>query len=62
MQAIEQTPPSASVVKTAVPADAEAEAEGNAEAKNTGEAEETTISEIDRLVSDIFADVTMGLM
>jgi hypothetical protein len=58
MQAIEQTPPSASVVKTAVPADAEAEAEGNAEAKNTGEAEETTISEIDRLVSDIFADVT----
>jgi hypothetical protein len=58
IQAIEQTPPLASVVKTVIPADAEAEAEGAAEAKDAGEAE-TTMSDIDRLVSDIFADVTV---
>jgi hypothetical protein len=57
MQAIEQTPPSASVVKTMIPVDAEAEAEGAAEAKVAGEAE-TTMSDIDRLVLDIVADVT----
>jgi hypothetical protein len=57
MQAIEQTPPSALAVKTAIHVDAEAAAEGAAEAKDAGEAE-TTMSEIDRLVSDIFADVT----
>jgi hypothetical protein len=57
MQAIEQTPPSASVVKTAIPADAEAEAEGAAEAKDAGEAG-TTMSKIDRIVEDIFEDVT----
>jgi hypothetical protein len=57
MQAIERTPPSASAVKTGIPADAEAEAEGAAEAKDAGEAE-MTMSDIDRLVSDIFADVT----
>jgi hypothetical protein len=54
MQAIDQTPPSASTVKTAIPAGAEAEAEGAAEAKDAGEAEGTTISEIDRLVSYIY--------
>jgi hypothetical protein len=57
MQAIEQTPPSTSVVKTAIPADAEAEAEDTAEAKDAGEAE-ASMSDIDRLVSDIVADVT----
>jgi hypothetical protein len=49
MQAIEQTLPSASAVKTTFHADAEAEAEGVAEAKYVGEAETT--------MSDIFADV-----
>jgi hypothetical protein len=57
MQVIEQTPPSALMVKTAIPADAEAEAEGAAEAKNADEAE-ATMSDIDRLVSDMVADVT----
>jgi hypothetical protein len=57
MQAIEQTPPSASAVKTAIPADAEAEAEDAIEAKDAGEAE-ATMSDIDRLVSDMVADVT----
>jgi hypothetical protein len=57
MQAIEQTPPSASSVKTMIPADVKAEAEGATEAKDAGEAK-TTMSEIDRIVSDIVADVT----
>jgi hypothetical protein len=58
MQAIEQTLPSASAVKTSILAGGEAEAEGAAEAKDASEAEGTTMSEIDRLVLDIFADVT----
>ena len=49
MEAIEQTPPSASAAKTAIPADAEA--------KDADEAE-TTMSDIDRLVSDMVADMT----
>jgi hypothetical protein len=57
MQAIEQTPPSASAVKTTIPADAEAEAEDAAKAKDAGEAE-ATMSDIDRLVSYMVADVT----
>jgi hypothetical protein len=57
MQAIEQTPTSASAIKITIPADAEAEAEGAAEATDAGEAG-TTMSDIDSLVSDIFADVT----
>jgi hypothetical protein len=57
MQAIEQTLPSASAVKTAIPADAEAKAEDAAEAKDAGEAE-ATMSDIDRLVSDMVADMT----
>jgi hypothetical protein len=44
MQAIEQTPPSASAVKTVFHADAKAESEGDAEPENTGEAEKTTMS------------------
>jgi hypothetical protein len=59
MQAIEQTPPSALAVKSAIPAGIEAKAEGATEAKDAGEAEGTIMSEIDRLVSDIFADVTV---
>jgi hypothetical protein len=58
MEAIEQTLPSASAAKTAIPVDAEAEAEGVVEAKDADEAE-MTMSDIDRLVSDIFADVTV---
>jgi hypothetical protein len=57
MQAIEQTLPSASAVKTAIPVDAEAEAEDAAEAKDAGEAK-ATMPDIDRLVSDMVADVT----
>jgi hypothetical protein len=57
MQAIEQTLPSASAVKTTIPTDAEAEAEDVAEAKDAGEAE-ATMSDIDRLVSYMVADVT----
>jgi hypothetical protein len=56
MQAIEQTPPSALVVKAAIPADAEADAEGVVEAEDAGEAE-TTTSKIDRIVADIFEDM-----
>ena len=52
MQAIEQTPPSASATKAAIPTDAE----------NAGEAEAeelaATMSKVDRLVSDMVADVT----
>jgi hypothetical protein len=57
MQAIEQTPPLASVVKIVIPVDAEAKAEDTVEAKDVGEAE-VSMSDIDRLVSDIVADVT----
>jgi LPS O-antigen subunit length determinant protein (WzzB/FepE family) len=57
MQAIERAPPSASVVKAVIPVVAEAKAKGAAE--GTAEAEGSTMSEIDRLVSDIFADVTV---
>jgi hypothetical protein len=56
MEATKQTP-LASAAKIVIPADAKAEAEGVAEAKDADEAE-TTMSDIDRLVSDIFADVT----
>jgi hypothetical protein len=58
MQAIEQTPPSASAVKTEIPADAEAEVEDATKVKDVGEAE-VTMSDIDRLVSDMVADVTV---
>jgi hypothetical protein len=58
MEAIEQTLSSASAAKVAIHADTKAEAEGAAEAKDADEAE-TTMSDIDRLVSDVFADVTV---
>ena len=58
MEAFEQTPPSTLAAKIAIPADVEAEAEGAAEAKDADEAK-TTMSDIDRLVSDVFADVTV---
>jgi hypothetical protein len=52
MQAIEQTPPSASATKAAIPADA----------KDTSKAEAeelvATMSEIDRLVSDVVEEKT----
>jgi hypothetical protein len=56
MQGIEQTPPSALVVKAAIPVDAEADAEGVVEAEDAGEAG-TTTSKIDRIVVDIFEDM-----
>jgi tRNA U55 pseudouridine synthase TruB len=58
MQEIEQTPPSASAVKRAIPADAEAKAEDVVKAKDAGKAE-ATMSDIDRLVSDMVANVTV---
>jgi hypothetical protein len=51
MQAIEQTPPSASATKAAIPTDAEDA--GEAKAKELA----ATMSEVDRLVSDMVADV-----
>jgi hypothetical protein len=57
MQAIEQTPSLSLAVETAIPADAKAEDGDATEAKDAGEAK-TTMSDIDRLVSDMVADVT----
>jgi hypothetical protein len=57
MQVIEQTPSLALAVKIVIHADAEAEAGDATEAKDAGEAE-TTMSDIDRLVSDMVADMT----
>jgi hypothetical protein len=57
MQAIERTPPSASVAKTVTAAGAEAKAKAAVEAKDTGEAE-ATMPDIDRLISDVIKDVT----
>jgi hypothetical protein len=58
MEAFEQTPPSTLAAKIAIPADVKAEAEGAAEAKDADEAE-TTMLDFDRLVSDVFIDVTV---
>jgi hypothetical protein len=52
MQAIEQTPPSASTVKAAIPADTEDV--GGIEAEELA----TTMSEIDKLISDVVAEET----
>jgi hypothetical protein len=52
MQAIEQTPPSASTVKAAIPADTEDA--GGVEAEELA----TTMSEIDKLISDVVAEET----
>jgi hypothetical protein len=52
MQAIEQTSPSASATKAAIPTDAENAGEAKAEELAA------TMSEVDRLVSDMVADVT----
>jgi hypothetical protein len=54
MQAIEQMPPSASATKAAIPTDAEDA--GKAEAEELA----TTMSEIDRLVSDVVAEENMA--
>jgi hypothetical protein len=56
MQAIEQTPPSASVAKIVTVASAEADAA--VEVKNTNEVE-TIMSDIDRLISDVVKDVAI---
>jgi hypothetical protein len=56
MQAIEGTPPSASAAKIVTVAGAEADAA--AEVKNTDEAE-TTMLDIDRLISDVVKDVAI---
>jgi hypothetical protein len=54
MQAIEQTSPSASAVKAAIPADTEDA--GGAEAEELA----TTMSEIDKLILDVVADKSMA--
>jgi hypothetical protein len=56
MQAIEGTPPSASAAKIVTATGAEADAA--AEVKNTDEAE-TTMSYIDRLISNVVKDVAI---
>jgi hypothetical protein len=56
MQVVEQTAPLASVAKKVTAAGAEADA--TAEVKNTNEAE-TTMSDIDRLISDVVKDVAI---
>jgi hypothetical protein len=56
MQAVEQTPPSASAAKIVTVVGAEADA--TTEVKNTDEAE-TTMSDIDRLISDVIKDVAI---
>jgi hypothetical protein len=56
MQAIEGTPPSASAAK--IVTDAGAEVDAAAEVKNTNEAE-TTMSDIDRLISYVIKDVAI---
>jgi hypothetical protein len=57
MQAIEQTPPSASAAKTVSATGAEDKAKAAIEAKDVGEAK-STMSDIDRLISDVVKDVT----
>jgi hypothetical protein len=56
MQAVEQTPPSASATKIVTAASVEVDAA--AEVKNTDEAK-TTMSDIDRLISDVVKDVAI---
>jgi hypothetical protein len=56
MQAVEQTPPSASAAKIVTVAGAEADA--TTKVKNTDEAE-TIMSDIDRLISDVVKDVAI---
>jgi hypothetical protein len=56
MQAVEQTPPSASADKIVTATSAEVDAA--AEVKNTNEAK-TTVSDIERLISDVVKDVAI---
>jgi hypothetical protein len=56
MQAVEQTPPSASVANIVTAAGGKADAV--AEVKNIDEAE-TKMSDIDRLISDVVNDVAI---
>jgi hypothetical protein len=57
MQAIERTLPSASAAKTVTATSTEAKAVAATEAKDTDEAE-ATMSDIDRIISDVVKDVT----
>jgi hypothetical protein len=57
MQAIERTPPSASAAMTVIAVGAEAKAKAAVEAKDAGEAE-ATMSNVDRLMSDLIKYVT----
>jgi hypothetical protein len=57
MQAIEQTPPSASAAKTVTATVAEAKAAAAIEAKDAGEAK-ATMSDIDRIISEVVKDAT----
>jgi hypothetical protein len=56
MQAIERTPPSASAAKTMTATGAEAKGKAAVEAKEAGEVE-ATMSDIDRVISDVIKDV-----
>jgi hypothetical protein len=57
MQAIVRTPPSASAAKTVTATGAEAKAAAASETKDAGEAK-ATMSDIDRIISDVVKDVT----
>jgi hypothetical protein len=57
MQAIEWTPPLASATKTVTATGAEAKAAAAIEAKDVGETE-ATMSDIDRIISEVVKDVT----
>jgi hypothetical protein len=57
MQAIERTPPSASTSKTVTTTGAEVETKAAIEAKDAGEVE-ASMSDIDRLISDVIKEVT----
>jgi hypothetical protein len=58
MQVIERTPPSASAAKAVTATGAEAKAAAAIEAKDAGEAE-ATMSDIDRIISDVVKDVSV---
>jgi hypothetical protein len=57
MQGIERTPPLASATKTVTATGAEAKAAAAIEAKDVGETE-ATMSDIDRIISEVVKDVT----
>jgi hypothetical protein len=59
MKAIHKVPPPVSVEKTIAPADVEAD-EAAAEAENSGGPLRTTMSDIDRIITDVVPEREMG--